>query len=684
MLPGIMEPVLWPVFSNISSNVTGNAQLAIQSLKPALNEKPPIWPHDNHPKIITYEVKFNPILPGDIINMKIGTGNKKVSVSYTAGYDLFKLAIVKNGVWEEINTFEFKINASNQNKIVIIAPSVVKTGEEVLLKMVALDDLNNRVLNYTGLYQLNISDNSAIHPQTVEFTTSDSGYLEIPITFNTDGFFNCSATLYNEQTPTSKNYSSNFSWVQNEPSHYIYWGDLHSHSQMSKDAVGFLPFEYAKYTSCLDFYANSEHIDGFGNNILGIDSLEWAYIKNKVTNFHEPYKFISILAYEATYKAEEGGNHIAYFNVLDEHIDDVPRISLEDSPEIWDFWEQLDELPNTVEALAWPHFTGRDQFLDTSNLVTLVGEDYYSPYRALYEMYSSHGQSEYYQPNHQLTRNHKAFWFVQDALAEGERIGFIAASDNHNAKPGQNGNGIGAVISNELSREALFNSFKNRLTYGSTGDRVIIDFKGNGHPMGSEIDLIEEAVPNFDILIHGTDTIEFIELMKWDFVNNNYGNDVHPDFEIAARWTPNNSMFVDTSFVDSTFTRNSVYYIRVKQHNRTGNVPSWAWSSPIWVNGETTLSSVIQNSFIEGMNIYPSLTTTTIPIAIVITSLQTTNVQLKVYDILAREVYQAEEEISKGNNLINLTTEPFSSGRYFISIEDQSGKKLAVKSFIVQ
>ncbi len=686
MTPGVFTPIFYPVFSNITASTNGSGSIIVTDSKTALAEKPPIWPDDNHPIVISYEVVNNPIVTGEIITLELGTLLSQPKVSPSAGPDFFKVAVVQDeDNWDEIGVIEFKIKPRAMREVELYIPSVVKNGEPVLLKMVALDVINNRVDFFTGSYQLVVSDPTATYSPTAEFTSSDSGYIEIPITLNTNGFFNIEAIFYDENNVEVDRYKSNYAWVQDNPDYYIYWGDIHSHSHMSRDGIGFNPFEYARYAACLDYYAASEHVDGFGIEEYGADSMEWEYIKSKVKEHHVPESFVTILSYETTYDAEEGGNHIAYFNVLDSDIDDVERVAKDIAPDIWSFWEYLDTLPSNIEALSWAHFTDTDIFENPNDPFLIVGEDYISPYRPLYEMYSSHGQSEYYDPNHALTENDMAFWFVQDALAEGEKVGFIALSDNHNAKPGQRGNGIGAAISNQLERNALFETFSDRLTYGSTGDRIIMEFKLNGNMMGSEVDIFENEDPTFELMAHGTDDIEFVEMVKWDFFNPIYGNDVHPDFTTVKRWDIN-SISINTSFTDTSFSSNSVYYLRLKQVNENNGVESWAWSSPIWVNAVTPVNVQQNNLPFESVLLYPNLFSYAASsfINIKVQAIQNVAIQLKVYDMIGREVSQQSTQLIKGENNFELPLNNLSSGRYFVTIEDKADKKMHVKSFIVQ
>ncbi|MEZ5002735.1 MAG: hypothetical protein R2730_06845 [Chitinophagales bacterium] len=685
LTPKCLMSFVYPVFSNISASTNGNATIKIQSMNTANWILPPIWPHDGHPYVISYEVRNNPVLPGETISFKYGNDIIKIKIFNKSGNDFFKIAQVKDGQWYEIGKVGYYAQASNFSTIDAYLPSTIKTGEPGKLKLVALDVFNNKVPDHTKSYQLEIDDPTAVYPDIIHFNASDSGYIEVPVTFNSEGFYHCKVTLYDETNPNPPApYNSNYVWVQDDPAYNIYWGDMHSHSDMSRDALGHKPFEYAKYTTCLDFYANSEHVDGYGIDTFGIDSMEWEYIKDMVVEHHDVGSFETILAFEATFHANNGGNHIAYFNLDDAFIDDVKTMSTDVAPNVWALWQQLDSLPDHIKALAWAHFTGEVFFSNTNNPTKLVGEQFYSPYRTLYELYSTHGQSEYYNRQHGLTGEHTCFWFAQDALAEGEKVGFTSFSDNHNAKPGQKGNGLGAAIAPELTRNELFHSFANRLTYGSTGERILLEFKVNDQMMGSEINLLFNEVPHFELMAHGTRNIEFVELVKWDFNNPQYGDDVHPDFTTIKRWDVND-LIIDTTFIDSTFTSNSVYYLRLKQVDDGGSLESWAWSSPVWVNGETILAFE-NNTIIEDFVIYPNLVSnqTSSTIQIGINALQSTKMHLLVYDILAREVYRDKQTIVRGNNLLSLSTSSYSSGRYFIAIEDDNGNKMGVRSFVVQ
>ena len=157
----------------------------------------------------------------------------------------------------------------------------------------------------------------------------------------------------------------------------------------------------------------------------------------------------------------------------------------------------------------------------------------------------------------------------------GHRVGFIAASDNHNGAPGLSARpsrftnipyqgGLAAVLAPELSRESVFDAMYERRCYATSGARIHLDFRLDGRLMGSELKVAHGTTLPYKIVVSGTDRIAKVELIQ------------------AGRegivWTYDGSRFVrlqgELLFDKSTWT-----YVRVTQADR-----QMAWSSPIWVD----------------------------------------------------------------------------------------------------
>jgi hypothetical protein len=171
---------------------------------------------------------------------------------------------------------------------------------------------------------------------------------------------------------------------------------------------------------------------------------------------------------------------------------------------------------------------------------------------------------------------------VQYLIGErGYKMGIYASSDAHVYlmgslmpdpsvyQPGFNhryGTALIAVYAPELTRESLFDSIKNRHTYGTTGERILLEFSIDGNVMGSEYR--ESDLPEISVTVGGTNTLESVEVMKYS--NSSGWESIHTESSAQLTCT--------FAYTDTDFTEDSLYYVRVIQTD--GEI---AWSSPIWV-----------------------------------------------------------------------------------------------------
>jgi hypothetical protein len=137
-----------------------------------------------------------------------------------------------------------------------------------------------------------------------------------------------------------------------------------------------------------------------------------------------------------------------------------------------------------------------------------------------------------------------------------------------------------ALYATENNREAIWDAMWNRRCYATTGPRIIVDFRLEDWPMGSEVSLGDhpemESKRALRVEIHGTDRIRSIEIVR----NNREVHVVEPDAPDAAfTWTDREKIgevnLPKAPFSSGPFT---FYYIRITQEDG-----EMAWSSPIWM-----------------------------------------------------------------------------------------------------
>jgi hypothetical protein len=151
-------------------------------------------------------------------------------------------------------------------------------------------------------------------------------------------------------------------------------------------------------------------------------------------------------------------------------------------------------------------------------------------------------------------------WSYQYAWHVGHRIGLIGSSDNHLGIPGANDfttyvggpGGLAVALAERNDRGAIWDAFEGRRTYATTGTRIFLDFRIDGHVMGDEF--ASTTNPTIAVAVAGTAALERVELVKHD----------GSGYEVICADEPN-SEISSFDYVDADFRESSFYYVRVAQ-----------------------------------------------------------------------------------------------------------------------
>jgi uncharacterized protein DUF3604 len=443
-------------------------------------------------------------------------------------------------------------------ELLAAGPSTLVRGKPAELLLSVVDIHQNPADSFDGEVLLRTTQGEADVPTTVQFT-SKRGWEKVRIVPRATGIIRIQATgsggsLYANTNPMKV--------FENEPELKTFWGDLHSHTHYSFDGVGHNNFEYARYTSGLDFYAMTDHSspEGIGPNTPEV----WAEYSALVDKHHDPGKFVTLHAYECSLGAPYG-HHNVFFRGR------PTGLPLPEEAGLFNLWQSI----RAGEALTIPHHTGK-----------MPDPIFWYPHNAELdrniEIYSAHGLSEAYNPWHPLSFERSMFTdpsksvrgpqYAQDAWIQGLELSTIASSDDHRAHPGQPQYGLAAVAATGLTRDAIFQALYDRRTYGTTGAKILLDFSVNDHPMGQR--LATAGSPRFRIEAHGTDSIELVEILRYSKSDRK--------FRVIVTLHPQVSDFL-WSGEDATFREDSIYYMRLRQAGLVRNRIVMAWSSPIWV-----------------------------------------------------------------------------------------------------
>lgn len=307
-----------------------------------------------------------------------------------------------------------------------------------------------------------------------------------------------------------------------------YFGDLHNHNDIGY-AQGTLTRAFEIARNHLDFFAFTPHaywpdigtypgnIENKWKNGFAVAKARWPEVVEHARRFDNPGTFATLLGYER-HSTDEGDYHII-FPDLDGDYELIPSL------------KEFQAYARRRGAILIPHHPANrlgHRGIDIRLLDAAV-----SP---VMEIYSEWGCAEHDRAPRAYRRHTEPGRWTQNTwqrfLEQGHRLGAIASTDDHLGYPGGYREGLAAVRATSLTREAILDAIKKRCTYAVSGDRIELDFRCNGQPMGQAIPFARRR--RLEISMKGQDQVDRVELLK----NNRV---IARDFPMdrvpgAARW----------------------------------------------------------------------------------------------------------------------------------------------------
>lgn len=287
----------------------------------------------------------------------------------------------------------------------------------------------------------------------------------------------------------------------------LFWGDLHNHNAVGY-GKGSLERSIELARGYLDFFAFTGHASWHDMPTMpGDRHLHWvrgfeAHTKHwpktrRLIQDATAKDFVALLGYE--WHSSRFGDYCLIFP--------------EDQPELFlpDHVDQLLDFAAGRKALAIPHHVGYKLGWRGANF-----QHFRAAVSPVVEIFSEHGCTESDRAPYPMLRHsnggRSTSNTVQPQLARGLRFGFVASSDNHRGYPGAYGEGVLGVWARELTPAALFEAVRARRTYAATGDRITLEVKLNGWPMGAELPATADR--QLDVRIEGQDALAMVELIR--------------------------------------------------------------------------------------------------------------------------------------------------------------------------
>lgn len=290
----------------------------------------------------------------------------------------------------------------------------------------------------------------------------------------------------------------------------IYWGDLHSHCNMSY-GYGSLTRAYTVARQQLDFCSVTGHalwpdmpsdrnryayIIAFHSEGFAKLAANWGEFCRITADAHTPGSFVAFPSYE--WHSIEHGDYNVY----------LPT----EGGRIVDGAAPADLAANLGDALLLPHHIGYGPGHRGINWRSFDGSR--SP---AVEIYSGHGGSERegapFPMYHTMgPRCHEGL--ASTGLREGHRFAFTAGTDHHAGYPGSYGNGRTAIIADKLTQDSLWTALRNRRCYAVTGDKILIDLRLADAEMG---DVIRKPLrATVECRVVGEDVLDRVDLIRND------------------------------------------------------------------------------------------------------------------------------------------------------------------------
>lgn len=264
----------------------------------------------------------------------------------------------------------------------------------------------------------------------------------------------------------------------------------------SKRVVDFFTLAYYPYhmVQCPGGFKAEEEIDS------ELMKEQWDFIKDCLGTKNKTENYISFIGYEWQGTGEDGDHNIYFKNDQQANIQLSPR------------YQDLVKLFQAQAVIGIPHHLAYSLGNRGKNWQT--HDEHFSPF---VEVYSHHGSSEGDRTNLTMERHIHMGPRIEDTsvvsgLKQGQHFGIIASGDNHEV-PKNGKNGRAGVWAAEYSKEAIWEAFTERRTYGFTDSKISVWMQCDDHPMGS-IFTTDQKELALDIATVANGKIERVELYK--------------------------------------------------------------------------------------------------------------------------------------------------------------------------
>ncbi len=287
-----------------------------------------------------------------------------------------------------------------------------------------------------------------------------------------------------------------------------YWGDLHG---QSGESIGITTsrnyFDFARNKAFLD-------VSGHQANDFQVNNAFWNYLNELTAEYHEDGRFVVFPGYEWSGNTAVGGDRNVFFRDEGRQIHRSSHALITDRSDIHTDAPTATELFEALQdenCVVFAHVGGR--YADTAQAHDPTLE-------TAMEIHSAWGTFE---------------WLLTDGFAMGHRCGVVCNSDGHKGRPGASYPGVATFgayggltcfLTDDFSRDGIFECLRRRHHYGTTGCRMHMDLAVNFEQPA----LLFERDPN---AFPDAASTESTSVMMGDIVQSD-AKQVELEFSVAA------------------------------------------------------------------------------------------------------------------------------------------------------
>ena len=436
--------------------------------------------------------------PGDRVRISVGKAGQcpgiRTQLLTQSNFPLKIYAdLAGNGVYLSPDDFpRLDVVGGPAAKLLLHAPPTPEPRETVRLTVTAVDGLGNVADDYAGEVGFHCPVDAEGLPDWYEFTAEDEGTATFDVSFKGQDVFQVLAR--DSETASISGVSNLIVTDESFGPEKIYFGDIHTHSQLSDGRVH--PEDKYREVALhrgLDFWSLTDHGHDFNRERL-------AQLHRTIGDHNQDGRFATLYGFEWTNSMglhrrmrKDYGHRNIYFREPPQIIHDGVRL---DSATPRSVHERYEEDGTDFFCINHFHCGDPESFPEVDRAVEVSG-----------------WCGEFNRDD--LARSDGPQQNIFDPMDAGMHVGVVAGTD-HGTEAYYTGLAaeLTAVRSDALTRDAVYDAIQSGRTYGTSGQRTLLRFTVNGQEPCSDKMPLRADERELNIVIGSAYPVQVVQVIR--------------------------------------------------------------------------------------------------------------------------------------------------------------------------